>query len=60
MEDDTFAPVFIAIVEQMEVVRLSINALKADPECPWDKRCLAVAATELETAQLWLANAQPE
>lgn len=36
-----------------------IKRVQADSESQLDKRALAVAATHLETAMLWLANSRP-
>lgn len=59
MEDRDLALVLEAIAH-LEQGMLVIKRAQADSESQLDKRALAVAATQLETAQLWLANARPE
>jgi hypothetical protein len=48
---------FFDFVCQMQVVLDGINALKTIPEFA-DPRGLAIAATHMETAMLWVANAK--
>jgi hypothetical protein len=57
MNDDA---ALITIIEGLQVQFLTIAALKASPTSALDKRCLAIANTELETAMLWLANARTD
>jgi hypothetical protein len=53
--DDAMVLEAIAHLEQgMSVIKRA----QADSESQLDKRALAVAATQLETAQLWLANSR--
>ena len=54
--DDAIVLEAIAHLEQGMMV---IKRAQADSESQLDKRALAVAATQLETAQLWLANSRP-
>jgi hypothetical protein len=48
----------LAIVEALQMQLLTIEALKRDTDSRLDKRALSIAATELETAMLWIANAR--
>lgn len=56
------------IIGELEIIRAKMNALRSLkvfwPEVPaskqFDPRALSVALTELETAQLWLANSRPD
>ena len=50
----------IAIVIGLQAQLVTIETLKGDPGCRLNKRALAIAATELETAMLWVANARPD
>lgn len=54
-EDDSV----IDVVMELQRTFLRIEEMKADPASPLNKRALAIALTELETAMLWLANARP-
>jgi hypothetical protein len=48
---------WIELITQMQLALEKINAIKAAGQ--WaDPRGLAVAATHLETAMLWVANAR--
>jgi len=48
---------WLELITQMQTSLEIINAIKAQPQ--WaDPRGLAVAATHLETAMLWVANAR--
>ncbi len=48
---------WIQLISAMQLSLEAINGLKAHPE--WcDPRGMAVAATPLETAMLWVANAR--
>jgi hypothetical protein len=49
----------VGILAGLQAQFLTIEALKASPSSALDKRALAIALTELETAMLWLANARP-
>jgi hypothetical protein len=50
---------WIELIQAMEQCLQAINSIKAQPQ--WaDPRGLAVAATHLETAMLWVANARKE
>lgn len=48
---------WIQLIQAMQLTLDAINGLKAKPEYA-DPRGLAVAATHLETAMLWVANAK--
>ncbi len=49
--------ILTALIVAMQACLENINALKAEaPQL--DARALAIAATNLETAMLWLANAR--
>jgi hypothetical protein len=50
----------LEVIGHLEQGMSVIKRAQADSESQLDKRALAVAATYLETAQLWLANARPE
>jgi hypothetical protein len=56
-EDDATV---IGIIEGLQEQCLKIEALKASSTSALNKRALAIAATELETSMLWLANARPD
>lgn len=48
---------WLELITLMQTVLETINAIKAQPQ--WaDPRGMAVAATHLETAMLWVANAR--
>jgi len=50
---------WLELLTAMQIHLDALNALKAHPE--WcDPRAMAVAATNLETAMLWVANARKE
>ena len=50
---------WVELIQAMEQCLQAINTIKAQPQ--WaDPRGLAVAATHLETAMLWVANARKE
>jgi hypothetical protein len=49
----------VEIISLMEQAKLKMEALR-DGRGVWNPRALSIAITELETAQLWLANARPE
>lgn len=49
----------IEAISYLEQGMLVIKRVQADSDSQLDKRSLAVAATQLETAQLWLANSRP-
>lgn len=57
MDDDAK---LVAVIEGLQVQFLTIEALKLDPECGLNKRALSIAATELETAMLWIANSRQD
>lgn len=46
------------VVTALELANSDIKRAQADPESRLNKRALAIAATHLETAQLWVANAR--
>lgn len=49
---------FLEVMTNLEAARTKMDALRnreGDPN--WNKRALSIALTELETAQLWFANA---
>jgi len=48
---------WIELIAQMQISLEIINAIKAQPQLA-DPRGMAVAATNLETAMLWVANAR--
>jgi hypothetical protein len=48
---------WLELIGQMETTLQIINAIKAQPQLA-DSRALAIAATNLETAMLWVANAR--
>lgn len=48
---------WLELITAMQVMLDTINGLKAKPDVA-DPRGLAVAATHLETAMLWVANAR--
>lgn len=50
---------FFAIIQATEQAKENMDALKADKDAGWDARALSIAVTNLETAQLWVANARP-
>jgi hypothetical protein len=51
----------IEVIQLMEQARLHMETLRAAAaENGFNARALSVAITELETAQLWMANARPE
>ncbi len=55
---DTIA---IELINLMEAARLRIDQLRTEAAVHgFDVRALSIAMTELETAQLWVANARPE
>lgn len=47
---------FLEFVTEMQSILERINALKGNPG--FDARAVAVAATNYETAMLWVANAR--
>lgn len=47
----------LALVTSMTLMLEAINQLKAEAK-PAEARCLAIAATNLETSMLWVANAR--
>jgi hypothetical protein len=50
---------WVELITAMQLTLDAINGLKAQPQyC--DPRAMAVAATNLETAMLWVANARKE
>lgn len=49
----------LGLVAQMRVALDIVNALKAQPQLA-DPRGMAVAATHLETAILWVVNARKQ
>ncbi len=50
---------FFEIIQQTEQAVENIKRVQADPMSQADKRSLSIALTHIETAQLWLANANP-
>ena len=55
-QDDALALELILLLEQgMQVLKRA----QSDPASLLDKQALAVAATQLETAMLWVANSRP-
>lgn len=48
---------WLELIAAMETVLQTINAIKAQPQLA-DARGMSVAATHLETAMLWVANAK--
>jgi hypothetical protein len=48
----------IKAISHLEHGMSVIKCIQADAKSQLDKRALAVAATQLETAQLWLANSR--
>ncbi len=48
------------LITTMQLVLADINTIKERQPEVADGRCLAVAATHLETAMLWVANARQE
>lgn len=50
----------IGIIQGLQVQFEQIEALKASTTSALNKRALAIAATELETSMLWLANSRPD
>lgn len=63
MTNDERDAKIIEIISLMEQARILMSGLRAgdafEPEMNIDLRCVSIAITELETAQLWLANARP-
>ena len=51
---------FLEIIQSTESALAGIKRAQADPESRLDKRALSIAITHIETAQLWLANAQAD
>ncbi len=49
----------IDLIQKLQEQFLMLEALKASPVSTLNRRALAIAATELETAMLWIANARP-
>ena len=49
----------IDLIAGLQEQFLKLQALKAAPGSLLNTRALAIAATELETAMLWIANARP-
>jgi hypothetical protein len=49
---------FVAFIVEMQSILDRINALKKTPPDGFNGRALAVAATNYETAMLWVANAR--
>ena len=52
-------PIMLILVG-LEVQNLKIQELLKAPDTTLDKRALAIAITNLETAMLWLTNALPD
>lgn len=49
------------LIELMEGAKITMESLRAEAASNgWNARALSIALTELETSQLWLANARPE
>lgn len=55
VEDD----IALDLIHRMERVRLNLEDLK-EGENKFDKRKIAIAVTNLETAMLWAADSRPE
>jgi hypothetical protein len=49
---------WVELISAMEMTLQAINSIKGRPEV--DARAMSVAATHLETAMLWVANARKE
>ena len=49
---------WVELIGQMEVTLQIINGIKAQTPAAADGRALSIAATHLETAMLWVANAR--
>ncbi len=57
----TSEEIAVRVIELLEHAKMAMEALRvASPQNGWNPRGLSVAITELETSQLWLANARPE
>lgn len=51
---------FVEIVSLMEQAKQKMEYLRDNEKTTWNSRALSIAITNLETSQLWLANAKPE
>ncbi len=61
MTEETSEAIALKIIELMEGVKISMESLRTNASTNgWNARALSIALTELETSQLWLANAKPE
>ena len=50
----------VEIIQYMELAKQKLERLRADSASGFNARALSVAITELETSQLWVANARPD
>lgn len=49
---------FVSLLQAMELCLATINDMKKETPAVGDVRALSVASTHLETAMLWVANAE--